>query len=94
MFKSLLTKANHRVLRINKGDTHGAPVLHLIIMPPFYHPKCVPTLMSILCKLDFYGLCARLAHTQVVIHSDRLPVMYKKRLVSRINPKLLMKNIL
>jgi hypothetical protein len=35
VFKSNLIKSNHRVLRKNKVDTYGAPVLHLIIAPLF-----------------------------------------------------------
>jgi hypothetical protein len=30
-------------------------ILHLIIVPLFQQPKCVPTPMSILCILDLYG---------------------------------------
>jgi hypothetical protein len=35
MLKRPLIKSNHRVLRINKVDTYGVPVLHLIKAPLF-----------------------------------------------------------
>jgi hypothetical protein len=47
MFKSHLIKSNHIVLRKNKVDTYGAPVLYLIVSPLFCQPKCVKTPMSI-----------------------------------------------
>jgi hypothetical protein len=35
MVKIQLIKSNHNVLRKNKVDTYGAPVLHLTIAPLF-----------------------------------------------------------
>ncbi len=54
MFKSHLIKPNQRIPGKNKVDTYGAPVFHLIIVTPFYQPKCVLTPMSILDILEFY----------------------------------------
>ncbi len=39
MFESHLVKSNHRVLRKNKVDTYGAPVLCLTIAPLFLPAK-------------------------------------------------------
>ncbi len=49
IFKSHLIKSNHRVLRKNKVETYGAPVLYLIVLPLFWQPICVITPMSIVC---------------------------------------------
>jgi hypothetical protein len=41
MFKSLLIKSRHRVLRKNEVYIYGAPILQMIIASQFQQLKCV-----------------------------------------------------
>jgi hypothetical protein len=56
MFKRHYIKSYYRVLRKNQVDTYGAPVFGPYNSVTVLAVKCVLTLMSFLCILDFYGV--------------------------------------